>query len=179
MAFVATWMGLEIIMLSEIRQWDTNVICYHLNVESKKRIQWTLKNRYWLTEFEKLKASKGDWLGGGEDGLEGLGRKCYKTGLWWSLYNYTCNKIHWVFKKYWIKHFFLGVWTLFPTLPGSLGGECSISNRSCLVWYLLVQRKSQGELTSFCCVPLGLRMQLAHQAGPQSAQPLCCVSEYV
>lgn len=25
----------------------------------------------------------------------------------------------------------------------------------------------------------GLRMQLAHQAGPKSAQPVCCVSEYV
>ena len=35
MTFAAIWMDLEIIMLSEVRQWDTNIICYHLHVESK------------------------------------------------------------------------------------------------------------------------------------------------
>ena len=33
----------------------------------------------------------GEWAGS-------LGWKCYKTGLWWLLYNYKCNKIHWVKK---------------------------------------------------------------------------------
>ena len=66
MAFSATWMDLKIIMLSEVRQWNTNR-CYHLYVESKKRIQWTyLKNRNWLTDFEKP-VIKGDRLWG--DGL--------------------------------------------------------------------------------------------------------------
>ena len=37
MAFTATQMDLEIIMLSEASQ--TNIICYHLHVESKKRTQ--------------------------------------------------------------------------------------------------------------------------------------------
>ena len=39
MQFAGTWMDLEIIMLSEVRELDTNIICYHLHVESKKRIQ--------------------------------------------------------------------------------------------------------------------------------------------
>ena len=96
MAFSATRMDLEIIMLSEVRQWDTNVIGYCWHVESKKRTQWTsLQNRYWLIDFEKPKET-----GWGVAGYtEGLGWKCYKIGLWGSLYNYKCNKIHWVKKK--------------------------------------------------------------------------------
>jgi len=156
-------MDIEIIMLSEVRQWDTNVICYHLYVESKKRTQQTsLQNRNWLIDFEKLMVTKGDsltgegmgwgfgmemlyswvvmmiynykynkihWVkkyfchfsckylkdnslgvllknlwfpnetgcGGGSAG--GLTWKCYKAGLWWSLHNYKCNKIHWVIKN--------------------------------------------------------------------------------
>uniref|UniRef100_A0A8D0KB74 Uncharacterized protein n=1 Tax=Sus scrofa TaxID=9823 RepID=A0A8D0KB74_PIG len=39
MAFSATQMDLEIIMLSEVSQTDTNIICYYLHVESEKRIQ--------------------------------------------------------------------------------------------------------------------------------------------
>ena len=47
MAFVGTWMDLEIIMLSEsevklVRQWDIKVIHYYLFVESKNRTQITL-----------------------------------------------------------------------------------------------------------------------------------------
>ena len=34
MSSAATWMDLEIIMLSEVRQWDTNIIGFHLYVES-------------------------------------------------------------------------------------------------------------------------------------------------
>ena len=37
MAFSAIWMYLEIIMLSEVRQGDTNILCYHLYVDSKKK----------------------------------------------------------------------------------------------------------------------------------------------
>ena len=33
------------------------------------------------------------YLGGRGLGFGGLGWKCYKIGLWWSLYNYKCNKI--------------------------------------------------------------------------------------
>ena len=38
MAFAATWMDLEFIMLSVVSQTVTNFICYHLYVESKKRM---------------------------------------------------------------------------------------------------------------------------------------------
>ena len=34
--FATTWMDLEGIKLSEIRQRKTNTVCYHLYVESKK-----------------------------------------------------------------------------------------------------------------------------------------------
>ena len=36
MPFAATWMDLEIIILSEVSQTETNAILYHLYVESKK-----------------------------------------------------------------------------------------------------------------------------------------------
>ena len=38
-AFFTKWMDLEIIMLSEVIQSDTNIICYHLHEEPKKRTQ--------------------------------------------------------------------------------------------------------------------------------------------
>ena len=38
-----------------------------------------------VPDFEKLRVSKGERLGGG-------GWKYCKTGLWWSLYSYKCNK---------------------------------------------------------------------------------------
>ena len=39
MAFAETWMNLKIIMLSEVSQTDTSIICYHLYVESKKGVE--------------------------------------------------------------------------------------------------------------------------------------------
>ena len=41
MLFAATWMGIEIIILSEVSQTKINII-YHLNVETKKMIQMNL-----------------------------------------------------------------------------------------------------------------------------------------
>ena len=42
MPFAATWMDLKIIIFSEVSQRKTNIICYHLHVESKKMIQMNL-----------------------------------------------------------------------------------------------------------------------------------------
>ena len=91
-AFVPASMDLEITMLSEVSQ--SNIKCYHLYVDSKRRTQWTpLQNRYSVTDVEKLTVSKLDrlWVGGC---TEGLGWKCCKIWLWWLLYTYKCNKIH-------------------------------------------------------------------------------------
>ena len=42
MPFAATWMELEIIILTEVSQTKTNIIQYHLYVECKKMIQRNL-----------------------------------------------------------------------------------------------------------------------------------------
>ena len=36
MPFAATWMDLETVILSEVSQTKTKIICYHVYVESKK-----------------------------------------------------------------------------------------------------------------------------------------------
>ena len=41
MPCAATWMDLEIVILSEVSQRKTNIICYRLYVESKKRSLYT------------------------------------------------------------------------------------------------------------------------------------------
>ena len=61
MAFSATGMDLEIITLSEVRQWDTEVIFYHLHMESEKKDTMNFLVEQILTHnFEKLMDSKGD-----------------------------------------------------------------------------------------------------------------------
>ena len=57
MPFAATWVDLEFIILSEVRQRKTNIIWYHLCVESKKRIQMNL-----FTEQKQTQTLKNLWL---------------------------------------------------------------------------------------------------------------------
>ena len=65
MPFAATWMDLEIIILSEVSQTKTNIICYHLYMESKKVIQMNkfirqnrptdIESKCMVTKGERLK----------------------------------------------------------------------------------------------------------------------------
>ena len=68
MPFEATWMGLEIIILSELSQTKTDIILYHLHVESKKNDTNELIYKTELdsqTDIEnKLIVSKGTSVGG-------------------------------------------------------------------------------------------------------------------
>ena len=52
-AFLATWVDLETIMLSEVSHTMRHQHhCFHWHVESEKRTDWTsLQNRCWLTDF--------------------------------------------------------------------------------------------------------------------------------
>ena len=77
-----------------VRQWDANAVCYHLYVESKKRIQWTLQNRGWqilknLWLPKKTGCGGRDGLGVWDGNVEKL--RCDDACT-------TINIIHWVKK---------------------------------------------------------------------------------
>ena len=58
MPFVATWMNLEIIILSEVNQSKTNIIWYHLYVESIKQILRDIENKLMVTKGERRERDK-------------------------------------------------------------------------------------------------------------------------
>ena len=71
MPFAAICMDLEIIILSEVSQTETNTI-YCLYVESKKIIQMNLQNRNSITDVENklmVTGGEGRWGGEGRDKL--------------------------------------------------------------------------------------------------------------
>ena len=74
MPFAATWMQLEMIILSEVSQRKTNTIWYHLYMESKIWHKWIyLWNRNRLTDVEN-RLAKGEGVGRGMDWEFGVGR---------------------------------------------------------------------------------------------------------
>ena len=74
MSFAATWMDLEIIILSEISQRKTDIRWYCLYAEfKKKRYKWTyLQKRNRLTENELMVPGGGEEKGGGIDWEVGI-----------------------------------------------------------------------------------------------------------
>ena len=76
MPFAATWMQLKIIILSEVSQRKTNIMCYHLYLESKiwhKRTYLWNRNRHTGIE-NKLMVAKRKWGQEGTDWEFGVNR---------------------------------------------------------------------------------------------------------
>ena len=93
MTFAATWVDLEIVILSEeVRQWKTNIIGYHLYVESKKNDTDELTCRT-ETDSQTWKNSwlpKGTGCGVGEGRTGGLGLAYAHWGIWNNRLMGTC-----------------------------------------------------------------------------------------
>ena len=94
MAFLATWMDLEMIMLSEVShtmRHQHQMLSMTYGIWKKDRMNFAeqiLTHRLWKTygfQRRQVGGGVGEWAWS-------LGWKCYKIGLWWSLYNYKCNK---------------------------------------------------------------------------------------
>ena len=98
MAFAATRMDLEIIMLSEVRQWDANIKCYHLHVESKKRHNEFLCRTDTDSQTEKLNFQMRQ-VGGWWDALRVWDGSAIKFGCDDHCTTINVIKIHWVIKK--------------------------------------------------------------------------------
>ena len=99
LSFLATWMDLETIMLSEVSHTMRHQHQMLSHVGSIKRTDGTsLQNRCWLTDIEKLMVSGGDSVGVGGCSWAVGWRSC-EIRLLWSLYNYRCDKFIWVKKK--------------------------------------------------------------------------------
>ena len=78
-------MDLEIVILSQVGQWETNIICYHLHVESKKKKKKYISILICRVETD-LQTLKNLWLPKGTCwGGEGTG------DLGWSVLKLGCG----------------------------------------------------------------------------------------
>ena len=84
MPFAATWVGQEIMILSEVSQKVKDKYHISLMVESKIQNKWTyIQNRNRLTDIEnRLVVDNGEGCGGGMDGEFGISR-CKLFYMWW------------------------------------------------------------------------------------------------
>ena len=81
MPFAATWMDLEMIILSEVGQTKTDTICYHLYVESKEMTQinsFVKQKQMKQTHIENKFVIASGEVGGGMEWEFGVSR--YKDG---------------------------------------------------------------------------------------------------
>ena len=71
MPFAATWMDLEITILSGVSQTERQISWYHIHMNLKKWYKWTyLHNRNRLTEIEnKFRVTKGERVGSDKLGV--------------------------------------------------------------------------------------------------------------
>ena len=94
LAFSATWVDLEIILLSEVSQamrHQHQMLSLTCGIWKKDTMDFFAKqiltHRLWkIYGFQRRQF----WGVGGC--TAGVGWKSYKIGLWWSLFNYKCNK---------------------------------------------------------------------------------------
>ena len=87
MPFAATWMDLEIIILSEVRQQKTNTICCHLYVEYKKDTNKFICRKGTDSQTLKTNLCLPKGTSGGEEWTGGLGLAYAHCGIWndWSV----------------------------------------------------------------------------------------------
>ena len=103
--FAATWMDPEVLILSKVRWWKTNIIWYPLHVESKKRIQMNLlAEQTRLLRLWKIYGYQRGQVGGGWNALglwdwhmhtEGYGTICQQGPAVWhrELYPIFCDNL--------------------------------------------------------------------------------------
>ena len=131
MPFAAKWMGLESVILSEVRQRQRNIIWHTLYVKFKKKVcKWTHKTKR-LTDLENERMVVG---GGGEGIVREFGKVMYtllyskwitNKDLLYSTWNSTkCYVPAWTGEGYGGKRIHIYVWLSLFTVHLKLPEHC-------------------------------------------------------